>query len=60
VAQYKNVLSWLETKYLNPAVELTRTAVDISIADDSNNYPELKELEKILEEALEYIRRHQN
>ena len=61
MAQYKNVLNWLETQYLNPAMEITRRVVNEAdpLAEDPNNYPELKELEAILEEALEYVKRHQ-
>ena len=57
MAQYRNVLSWLETRYLEPAMEITKTVVDSSLPDNEN-YPELKELEDILEEALDYVKRH--
>ncbi|MCL2388493.1 MAG: hypothetical protein FWC89_13240 [Defluviitaleaceae bacterium] len=60
MAQYKNVLSWLETEYLNPAMDITKRVVESSTADDSCDYSELKDLEMLLEKALTYVRRHQN
>jgi hypothetical protein len=62
--QYRNVLSWLETEYLSPAIEITRRVIDntndIDDGIDTGNYTELTELEKLLEKALIYVRRHQN
>ena len=62
MAQYRNVLSWLETQYLNPAIAITKKVVASSDDDsqDTGDYAELKELEKLLDEALNYVRRHQN
>lgn len=59
MAQYKNVLGWLESEYLKPAIDIAKKVVDTTVADDTD-YTELKELENILEKALEYVRRHQN
>jgi hypothetical protein len=60
MAQYRNVLSWLETQYLNPAMEITKKVVESTGTEDTEEYEELKELETILSEALQYVRRHQN
>ena len=59
MAQYRNVLSWLESEYLSPAMEIAKKVVNMTAAEDTD-YVELKELEGILEKALEYVRRHQN
>jgi NAD(P)H-dependent FMN reductase len=59
VAQYKNVLSWLETEYLNPAVKIAKKVVETTETEEPTEYSELKDLECILEKALEYVRRHQ-
>ena len=59
MAQYKNVLSWLETEYLNPAVEIAKRVMESSSTEEPDDYSELKDLEEILEKALEYVRRHQ-
>jgi len=58
MAQYKNVLAWLDKKYLSPATDIARKVIDVSQPDDGN-YPELKELEELLETALEYVKLHQ-
>ena len=62
--QYLNVLSWLETEYLDPAIAITKRAAENTDIDDNapdtGNYAELKELEQLLEKALTYVRRHQN
>ena len=58
--QYKNVLSWLESEYLLPAMGITQSVLESSSTTECNEYPELKDLEAILEKALQYIRRHQN
>ena len=62
MAQYRNVLSWLETQYLNPAIDITKKVVESASDDlpDTEEYKELKELEHLLDEALHYVRRHQN
>ena len=60
MAQYKNVLSWLETEYLEPAVEITKKVAASTSTDEPSSYCELDHLEEILEKALEYVRRHQN
>ena len=60
MAQYKNVLSWLETEYLNPAANIIKTVIETSSTDEPFEYSELKDLEEILEKALKYVRRHQN
>jgi len=60
MAQYKNVLSWLETEYLIPAVEITKSVMETSETEEPLEYSELKDLEEILEKALAYVRRHQN
>ena len=60
MAQYRNVLSWLETQYLNPALDITKKVVESSDEAITEEYTELKELEKLLDEALHYVRRHQN
>jgi len=61
--QYRNVLAWLEKEYLSPAVEITKRVVnntDINEnAVDTGEYEELKDLEKLLEKALTYVREHQ-
>lgn len=59
MAQYKNVLSWLETEYLAPALQITKKAVIDSSQADTGNYPELEEIEELLVKALEYVKRHQ-
>jgi hypothetical protein len=62
--QYKNVLSWLESEYLSPAINITNRVVKNTEIDenavDTGNYAELKELEQLLEKALTYVKRHQN
>ncbi|MCL1842993.1 MAG: hypothetical protein FWF79_04210 [Defluviitaleaceae bacterium] len=62
--QYRNVLSWLETEYLTPAIAITKQVVEGTDVDetapDTGNYAELKDLEHLLEKALTYIRRHQH
>ena len=62
--QYRNVLSWLETEYLSPAVSIAKRVAEGSPIDetapDTGDYAELKELEQLLEKALTYVRRHQN
>ncbi|MCL2223977.1 MAG: hypothetical protein FWB96_03305 [Defluviitaleaceae bacterium] len=62
--QYRNVLAWLETEYLSPAIEITKRVVTSTDIDettpDTGNYAELKDLERLLEKALTYVRRHQN
>jgi len=60
MAQCKNVLSWLETEYLSPAMEITKKVVNAQTVEESDEYSELKDLEAILEKALMYVRRHQN
>jgi len=55
---YRNVMSWLETEYLVPAVDIAKKAVTTT-DDEAEKMTELKELEKLLEEALHYVRRHQ-
>ena len=60
MAQYRNVLSWLETEYLHPAMDITKRVVESSTTNDSCDYSELKDLEDLLEKALKYVRRHQN
>jgi len=60
MAQYRNVLSWFETEYLNPAMDITKKVINKSDTEDLGNYSELKDLEELLEKALEYVRRHQN
>ena len=59
MAQYKNVLGWLETEYLDPAVKIARSVAEATGTDEPLEYSELKDLEEILEKALEYVRRHQ-
>jgi hypothetical protein len=62
--QYRNVLSWLESEYLSPAINITNRVVKNTEIDenavDTGNYAELKELEQLLEKALTYVKRHQN
>ena len=60
MAQYKNVLSWLETEYLSPAINIAKKVKSSSFTDEPSDYSELKDLEKLLEEALKYVKRHQN
>jgi len=60
MAQYKNVLNWLETEYLNPALDITKKVANSSSTEEPTDYTELKDLENILEKALMYVRRHQN
>jgi len=60
IAQYRNILSWLETKYLNPAIDITKKAVASTEEAGTEKYEELKEIESLLEEALKYARWHQN
>jgi len=60
MAQYKNVLSWLETEYLSPAIEITKKVIGDTDEDEPDNYSELKEIEDLLIKALEYVKRHQN
>ena len=61
MAQYRNVLEWLDHKYLTPAVDITRKVVKEAdaTAPEPNNYKELKEIETLLETALEYVKLHQ-
>ncbi|MCL1845171.1 MAG: hypothetical protein FWF77_04640 [Defluviitaleaceae bacterium] len=63
MSQYRNVLSWLETKYLHPAAQITKRAVENANknekAPEPSNYAELKDIENLLEEALIYVREHQ-
>ena len=59
MAQYMNVLSWLETEYLIPAMEIAKKVTEVTTTEEPDEYPELKDLEEILEKALEYVRRHQ-
>ena len=61
--QYKNVLRWLETEYLAPAMQITKKVAESASApgeEEPSEYKELKELEEILEKSLEYVRQHQN
>jgi len=45
----KNILDWLEKKYLKPTLQLAEEA-------DDNNYQEkLTEIETILKDALDYV-----
>ena len=61
VAQYKNVLRWLETEYLHPAVQITKKVAEASSeAEEPSTYTELKEIEELLQKGLEYVRQHQN
>lgn len=60
MAQYRNVLSWLETEYLNPAICITKNVVESATEEERTDYSELKDLEELLEKALEYVKRHQN
>jgi len=59
MAQYKNVLSWLETEYLDPAIKITKNVIESASTEEPTEYSELKDLEEILEKALEYVRCHQ-
>ena len=60
MAQYRNVLSWLEKEYLTPAIGITKKVVNEAEEKDPEptEYKELKELEDILEKALEYVKEH--
>ena len=45
----RNLLEWLEKKYLKPTLEIAETA------NDSNYQEKLTEIENILKDALEYV-----
>jgi len=61
MAQYKNVLRWLETEYLHPAIQIAkRVSEESSAAEEPSVYTELKDIEELLEKSLEYVRQHQN
>lgn len=45
----KNLLEWLEIKYLKPTIELAEEA------DDTNYQEKLGEIEEILKDALDYV-----
>jgi len=61
MAQYRNVLSWLEKEYLNPAIRITKKVISEAEEKDPepSEYKELKEIEDILEKALAYVKEHQ-
>jgi len=45
----KNLLDWLEKKYLKPTLALAEEA------DDTNYQEKLTEIEKTLKDALDYV-----
>ena len=45
----RNMLEWLEIKYLKPTIALAEEA------DDDNYQEKLNEIEKILKDALAYV-----
>jgi hypothetical protein len=45
----RNLLEWLETKYIKPTLEVAESA------DDSNYQEKLEEIERILKDALAYV-----
>lgn len=58
MAQYKNVLRWLESRYLQPAFNISKEERERKdIAED--DIVALIKIEKLLEEALDYVREHQ-
>jgi len=60
MAQYRNVLEWLDQQYLTPASNITKKVVAEAKAKDPepSEYKELKEIEELLEEALKYVKVH--
>jgi hypothetical protein len=45
----RNLLEWLEKKYIRPTLEIAESA------DDSNYSQKLEEIEVILKDALDYV-----
>ena len=45
----RNLLEWLEKKYLKPTLEVAESA------DDTNYQEKLSEIENILKDALDYV-----
>lgn len=45
----KNLLEWLEKKYLKPTLKVAESA------DDTNYKEKLEQIETILKDALEYV-----
>jgi anaerobic ribonucleoside-triphosphate reductase len=45
----KNILDWLEKKYIKPTIALAEQA------DDENYKEKLDEIEQILKDALDYV-----